>query len=327
MKFLIFLFALSFAQSTPSVKQEQSKKEAKPTQEIPKPTSESTSPVTTPAGQPPSKPEASETKDKSNGWPTWGDVFWPSWALVIVTIIAVRAALKTLGAINAQVEEMKSTGAQTDKLIAESIAQTKSLIRQADSLAKSAYYTGESVAEASRSARAMEVIADKIAVSAQAATSSVSAINQQMRAYLCIVVGSAVHQERAKNLKFQAVPSIVNAGLTPAHKVCFKACAAILPHPLPGDFKFPLPETANNTAVIGPRQNMTISPIVEDFCDDSEVDRIKRGTGDKALYAWGTFTYEDIFGASHYTNFCHLYTWLPDSKVWGYYADRFNDAN
>jgi hypothetical protein len=49
----------------------------------------------------------------------------------------------------------------------------------------------------------------------------------------------------------------------------------------------------NDTSIISPRQIITVSPIVEDFCDDSEVEGIKRAAQGKALYAWGIFTYED----------------------------------
>src|ERR1700686_4807651 len=129
MKSIVLLLALSIFQSTPSVKTEQEhpKKETTPTHEARKSTPEPTSPITAPVSPPPSKPEASNTSVKSRDWPPWGDVFWPSWALVIVTIIAVRAALKTLGGINAQVDEMRKTGEQTDKLIAENIAQSTSM--------------------------------------------------------------------------------------------------------------------------------------------------------------------------------------------------------
>jgi hypothetical protein len=237
------------------------------------------------------------------------------------------AALKTLRAINAQVIEMRETGKQTDQLIKESVAQTKSLVQQAESLAKSAYHLGESANATYRSASAMENIAEKIAVSTEAATASVSAINKQMRAYICVVIGSAIYQERPKNMKFQAVPSIVNAGLTPAHKVSFQADAAILPIPLPEDFTFPLPDNPGGTSIIGPRQNITVSPTVKDFVDDTEVEAIKSGQG-KGLYTWGIFTYEDIFGKPQYTKFCHLYTWLGDGKTtWGYYDKRHNDAS
>ena len=71
---------------------------------------------------------------------------------------------------------------------------------------------------------------------------------------------------------------------------------------------------------------MTVSPMVEGFCDDSEVEQIKRGTGGKALYAWGVIDYHDVFGESQRSNFGQIYTWLVDGKVWGYYTERHNDA-
>ncbi len=152
-------------------------------------------------------------KEQSKWWippPPW-DIYWPTIGLVIGTGFAVWAALKTLRAINAQVVKMRETGKQTDKLIAESIAQTQTLVQQAESLAKSAYHLGESANATYRSASAMESVAEKIAVSTEAAMASVSAIGQQMRAYICVDIGSAIYQERTKNMKFQAVPSIVNA--------------------------------------------------------------------------------------------------------------------
>ncbi len=315
-------------QSPMKKEQEHGKKETKPANKSPNAVTESASPVATPISQPAPNPQANDAKEKPSSWPAWTDIFWPTWVLVIVTAFAVAAALKTLGSINAQVEEMKSTGVQTDKLIAESMAQTKSLVEQSQSLAKSAYYLGESSNATYRSASAMEKVADKIAVSAEAATASVSAINQQMRAYISVVIGSATYQERTKNLKFQAIPSVINAGLTPAHKVSFKAGAAILPNPLPDDFDFPLADSISGMQVIGPRQNITVAPIVGEFVDDAEVDAIKSGAQGKALFAWGIFNYEDIFGTPQYTKFCHIYTWFADGKtVWGYYASRHNEAS
>jgi hypothetical protein len=143
------------------------------------------------------------------------------------------------------------------------------------------------ITEANRSATAMEKVAVHIETSSKAGTASLSSINQQMRAYLCAVIDKGLYQDRTNNIKFQASPSIINAGLTPAYKVFFRSRAAILPLPLPKDFMFPLPKEAVGGSVIGPRQNINISPIVEGFCDDSEVESIKRASGGKALYAWG----------------------------------------
>jgi hypothetical protein len=215
----------------------------------------------------------------------------------------VRAAIDQSDAMERAIQQasrsakaMEEVAEHIETSIGTAIEQSKSLER--------------SVGEAGRSATAMETVAKEIAVSSQAAVASVSAINQER-----------------PTKKFQAIPSIVNAGLTPAHKVSFQADAAILPVPLPDDFTFPLPDTPNGTSVIGPRQNITVSPIVKDFVDDAEVEGNKSGNQGKGLYTWGIFTYQDIFGKPQYTRWCHLYTWPDGKTTWGYYANRHNDAS
>src|SRR6266566_3435977 len=111
-----------------------------------------------------------------------------------------------------------------------------------------------SIAEANRLATAMEKVAKDIAVSSQAAIDNVAAVRertaQQMRAYLCVIIGSGIYQDRPNKLKFEAKPTLVNAGHTPAHKVSYRAKAAILPVPLPDDFAFPLPDEAIGGALL-----------------------------------------------------------------------------
>lgn len=248
--------------------------------------------------------------------PPW-DIYWPTLALVIATGLAVRYALKTLNAIKDQVNEMRESGKQTDKLIAENIAQSKSMEK--------------SVAEAARLAGAMERIAGDIAVSSKAAVDSVAALRertaQQMRAYVTVNIGTAVYQERNKGLRFEGKPLLINTGHTPARNVSFRTSAAILEAPLPGDFTFPFTTEIQSTATVGAGQNAVLSGIVEDFVDDAEVEDIKIGKAKRCLFVWGIVTYEDIFGESHYTKFCQSLFWQLDSKgVYGYYYPKHNDS-
>lgn len=251
-------------------------------------------------------------KNLAKSVPKFFDIYWPTLFLCIATFIAVRAALKTLGAIREQVTEMRSSGQQTEALIAEQVKQTE--------------HMGKTVGEYARTADAMNSVAEQIAISAAAATASISAIQQQMRAYLCAMIGEAVPQDRTKNLRFQASVSILNAGLTPAYKVQFISNSAILPVPLPEDFPFPLPEKMIGGPVLGPRQAPFLikGPIIE-FVDDSEVEDIKNASG-KALCIWGTVKYRDVFGQPQSTDFCQMYTFFPDGKVMGYYMEPHSDA-
>jgi hypothetical protein len=157
--------------------------------------------------------------------------------------------------------------------------------------------------------------------------------NREMRAYITVVVSKAYPQDRAKGIKFQGEPRMVNSGRTPAQKVNFKMRSAILPYPLPSNFQFPpwLRETLSERSELtaGPQQSVVLSKggIVDDFVPDQDVEDIKHVAGGRALYTWGFITYEDIFGNSHSTEFCQSFEWLPDGKVWGDYTPGHNKGD
>ncbi|SRR6266496_1808502 len=178
------------------------------------------------------------------------------------------------------------------------------------------------IGEAARSATAMEDIADKI----QAGNKAI------LRAYLTVVVGEAIFQERREgqgDLKFEARPNLLNTGNTPARKVHIQIAADVLPVPIPEDFGYPLPEVgpdAKDAGTVGSHQTYTMAATVKNFVPDGEVTSIKEGTG-KVLCVWGRLTYEDIFGEAHFTNFAQSITWFPDNKVFGYYTMGRNDSD
>lgn len=188
-----------------------------------------------------------------------------------------------------------------------------------------------SVRESARAADAMEKVAMNSMRGAQHASESVTALKertaQQMRAYLSIDIGSAVYQERGKNLRFEGRALLRNAGHTPAYRVLHTCRAGILPLPLPDNFELPQPtQPARGGGMIGPGQTRILSAVIEEFVPDNEVDAIKRGTG-RALYIWGRVTYEDAFGEPRHTNFFQALTWQPDNTVMGYFIDRHDEAN
>jgi hypothetical protein len=201
-----------------------------------------------------------------------------------------------------------------------------------------------SVAESARAASAMEKVAESIAISANAATASVEAMAKmaaqqetlaqlQIRAYLAVVIGGATYQDD-KGLFFEARPTLLNNGNTPAHKISYWARAEILPWPLPPEFAFPAAaRTSQFAAVLAPRGNFTLNARVPEYAKQDDVENIKRGSGvfPKRLCVWGRVTYEDVFGVEHSTNFCHGMYWLKldngQESVWGHYAERHNDSD
>jgi hypothetical protein len=227
-------------------------------------------------------------------------------------------------------------------LVLVGIAQVIVYFKQASIMAKSlkgsedqSVLLNAHIAEAARQAKAMEDqitqtgrLADSAAISAKAGTKAADVVEkrtaQQMRAYLYVDAGEALFQEGAT--VFEGRPLLINGGFTPANKVSLKIRAAILPNPLPSDFVFKPPYGFEGSNILGPRQNVSLSAIVDSGCDDSEVEAVKRGEK-KALYTWGTVTYEDIFDATHETEFCRLYIWgTPKGPIRGVFVAGHNNS-
>jgi hypothetical protein len=147
---------------------------------------------------------------------------------------------------------------------------------------------------------------------------------RQLRAYVSVVVGGGWYQDRARNIKFGGLPSIVNTGQTPANDLAYWARAAILPNPIPESFNWPGAELGGR-ATLHPHHNFIANAVVPDFVDDTEVEDIKRGEGDRCLCVWGRVFYRDIFGRIQQTEFSQILTWLPDGTIFGRY-ERHNRA-
>jgi hypothetical protein len=181
------------------------------------------------------------------------------------------------------------------------------------------------IGEATRSADAMEQIAKVILTGNKAIT----------RAYLTVIVNSAVFQERGQlgqgDKKFQGIPRLLNTGVTTARKIRISINAGILPIPIPTDLTFPprkAPETESQGFLsLGAHQHADLmGGIVDDFVPEDSVTRIKEGFPE-ALCVWGAVTYEDIFGDSHTTKFGQQLYWWPNGNVRGLYIPGQNDAD
>lgn len=156
----------------------------------------------------------------------------------------------------------------------------------------------ESIAESARAATAMQDVAKSMAVN--------------VRATISVLIGGARYQDGA--LRFEASPIILNTGQTPAHNLQFRVRAAILPFPLPDDFKFPLPAKTKGYNILGPGRDGSMLAVVADRVDDDKVEITKRGL-DRSLYVWGTLSYRDVFGRLHRCTFAQQIYWTPTGEV------------
>src|SRR5438445_6626974 len=189
-----------------------------------------------------------------------------------------------------------------------------------------------SIAEANRLAIAMEDTAKHLQANTKVALDSVTIGTersaQQLRAYVCVEIGTAFYQERKKDIKFAGRSILINTGNTPAHNVRFRTQAAILPFPLPQGFVFPpLPANDAGGALLGPNRQQFITHMIDgDFVPDADVEGIKNLSGGNALYMWGIISYADVFGQAQTTTFCHLLHWNPDKSVGGVFIPGHNDG-
>lgn len=189
-----------------------------------------------------------------------------------------------------------------------------------------------SIDQATLATRAMQSVAESMAINVSAlnetvATNKEISVGQkmQLRAYVSVIIGGAIYQDREHNLRFEGRPLLVNNGNTPASKLVHRTAAAILPVPLPLNAVLPEPHTEAGEGLIGPHESRTLSGIVPEFVEDSDVDVIKRAEG-KALYVWGSVTYVDAFKEPRRTDFCQILTWLRNGQVLGYYVSNRNTA-
>lgn len=183
----------------------------------------------------------------------------------------------------------------------------------------------ESIKQASLAATAMSSLAASMEVSVQAAKESAEILRQrsalQLRAFLTVSTGVSAYQERYRDVRFQAVARVRNSGNTPALHVRTRSASAFMARPLPEDFEFPLPSATDDDPgfTLGSGQESDIWAPPFDYFPEEDVPDLKAGTRE-VLTFWGIVTYDDIFGESHSTKFCHSIHWRSKDAAEMVYA-------
>jgi len=205
---------------------------------------------------------------------------------------------------------------------------TKTMVDSADATSqRQSNEMQASIAEAAHSTSALEKIAK---VTLDNANLMKGVMHQQMRAYIAIKIGTAIHQD--KKLKFAANQVLVNSGYTPARNVSYSTKAAILTieNISPQDLVISVNgEILTNNTGLAPRQQFSIQGVVENRFLDAEVAEIMNGDK-KRPFIWGAVTYDDVFGGHCVSNFClhyRFYLGLDDKyHVAGYFHSSHNDG-
>jgi hypothetical protein len=183
-----------------------------------------------------------------------------------------------------------------------------------------------SIAEATRSAAAMEQVAVAIATNARTGADTLAAYKTQTRAYLAIITGGCVPQDRNTQWRYEVRMFVKNTGHTPAQAVSFGCKAQIFDFPLPANIDLTLPVERNEASGhIASGQQHYIRGWLDDLIGDDEIAEITKGNTRK-LYVYGTVYYRDIFGEEHHTNFCQFGMWDLGGNFSTVNAFRHNDA-
>jgi hypothetical protein len=165
--------------------------------------------------------------------------------------------------------------------------------------AAGAYIAFKAFKEAKRQADAAE---SQIAVAKDNA-------QRQLRAYIGFI--PPTDNQVINNFAPPAKPVVRltphNFGQTPAYRAINWTGMGVLAYPLSKDFPYPTQKSpiGPNPITIHPG-NFDIAGIVVSASQPLaqwDFDRIGDGKNWR-LYAWGTVTYDDAFGQSHFTNFC-----------------------
>jgi len=209
--------------------------------------------------------------------------------------------------------------------------QSKSLNETVAAATEQSRDMKRSVEEASRSASAMEALADAMKANVKEVTEAFAmqkvVFRSQLRAYVSVSFRGCIEQDASRPLKYEIQTNIQNNGATPAVGANTASALRVLPYPLPDDVDLTVPLTdlaaAANLAPHSPP--IYVRNWLSAFLSEAEVEEIKTGTT-KRLYIFGTTKYKDVFGDSHFTNFCWSIGWNFDGSAIATNAPRHNDA-
>lgn len=176
-------------------------------------------------------------------------------------------------------------------------------------LAREASQSAErQLAIAGESAKAMAQVAE---ATRNNSTLLSGMLAKQLRAFLSVNMGGAVAQ--GGTLKFEGIISVENAGLTPARNVGYWLVARVM-NPSNPDLSKPANiATRQNDMTLNPRSSFNISAVVDDVFSEDAVKEICAGVT-KRLFLWGEIFYEDEYGGSRVSKFCHTYIFFADSN-------------
>lgn len=147
-----------------------------------------------------------------------------------------------------------------------------------------------------------------------------------MRAHLSVTPRGWVKQNRETVYPYEISMLVKNSGNTPAYNVTTTIRLDVFAHPLPEDIDLSLPPTLDiKMSIAAHSQDTFITGRLNRLLSDEEIEQITKGATPK-LYAFGEVHYDDVFGETHYTNFCRWAAWDTNWNITMFNAPRHNEA-
>ncbi len=98
----------------------------------------------------------------------------------------------------------------------------------------------------------------------------------------------------------------INTGQTPARGLQVDSVTQILPHPVAATYDFPPAEEDGRKSMwtVGAGRDVAFNAEADRHYSVGEIRDFSREKAPNRLYSYGTITYRDVFGESHWTKFC-----------------------
>ena len=147
-----------------------------------------------------------------------------------------------------------------------------------------------------------------------------------MRAHLSVFPRGWVKQNMETGQPYEIHVLINNSGNTPAYNVTTTISLDIFPFPLPEEIDLSLPPTLDiKMSIAAHSQDTFIVGRLNRLITNEEFEQVVKGVSPK-MYVFGEIHYDDVFGESHYTNFCRWASWDTKWHITMFNSPRHNEA-
>jgi hypothetical protein len=220
--------------------------------------------------------------------------------IMIATVGYAMIAAFQLKAMSGQLDQLRGSSTQTDKLISLYQQQLAQVTRQAGNTERLAIAAGDQAVAAKTSADTAQ----------SSLRATIDNFHQEQRAWVGVSTLGIPGGTLAEGNTVSAIVTISNLGRTPAQRCYMETGVNLLTPDRPLVIDFPLANGLRHnwfTVPPGDHPNATTEKLKDTnggiaVLDEAEIAKLK--SGDHLFYVFGRIFYKDVFNAEHHTFFC-----------------------